>query len=1049
MRLIEDFISPLVEQQFPEFYQEEGQPFIAFVKAYYEWAEKNLQLITLENPTNFLKGDVITQGERTGTVTAIFNDYYLVELNQEEIFKCNTFCNELTLASSSSGGLSFISTVRQFNHEFLARNLPNYRDIDRTIDKFIIQFKNKYLPDIQFNTESNKRLFIKNALDFYRAKGTERAVDLFFKLIYGLEAQVYYPGDDLFRLSDNEFIQIQYLEVVPNEKNVQFVGSIVNGYTSGAIAFVDRLIRVKKGARYIEVLHLSNVSGNFSTGEEIYTDTLEINVLTKVLGSLSSAEVVATDAGFTLGETLAIQDGEGKKGKVRVEETGDFVGIVNFELLNGGWGYTANAEILGSDRVFLANNVVVENTRYHYFIDPLKQFETIRQDLITFIANTANSDYVVGDTLTGEDASNTITIVGDVVSINNDSGVIVLNYDPGTYSNDSLIETTVELYQDSNSVSIAVSNISFTHATANVIGCSSNLNIEYTGSTVLSAGDSVYQKDENDLEIANGVITSVQNDLIGLSNIAAIERNIGAFRSDKTLYRRIDSEAFTITRMYGISAGVIDVVNTFYPTANTYGEETLTHFVGSSFSFDTKATFDITGLDNTVVYDNFYSSDIIDSIDLANTSIDSNDYGLTGNTSLGFTDIIGDATTFDSVELGSIDRIVVTNPGLRYPINPFYVIYEPKSYHLERYDYVLQYSGVERNYRNNEIIVGNTSGARGIITRHERERRTLYVTRISLADDLSTSEDFISGETITSLTSNITSTLSYVNERRKEPRTGLNADVSSTTFSGNGFITAVKVIDSGFGYFQDEIVSVQSENNSNKEATLRLSLGKQGVAPGYFNSRKGFLSSDKYLHDNDFYQEYSYQVLTSLPFEVYKRTLIDVLHVSGTKPFGKYVATSINRLNIAVTTEASDFEIGRIDLFVNENTFFDHRIAITFRPDTFIDADNFFGSTVTGGIIRPLVLNNEQSFETAQLFSTIRPNILNNNQTFFASVVRSKLSVNTFNNTQTFFGLTVDEGIIRPSLAINSSEFYTLNVSKNQYVEDGYIAVGYVSELGA
>jgi len=41
MRPIEKYISPLIEAQFPEFYQEEGQNFITFVQAYYEWMEQS------------------------------------------------------------------------------------------------------------------------------------------------------------------------------------------------------------------------------------------------------------------------------------------------------------------------------------------------------------------------------------------------------------------------------------------------------------------------------------------------------------------------------------------------------------------------------------------------------------------------------------------------------------------------------------------------------------------------------------------------------------------------------------------------------------------------------------------------------------------------------------------------------------------------------------------------------------------------------------------------------------------------------------------------
>ena len=38
--MIEKFVSPFIQQQFPAFYREQGPNFIAFLRAYYEWAEQ-------------------------------------------------------------------------------------------------------------------------------------------------------------------------------------------------------------------------------------------------------------------------------------------------------------------------------------------------------------------------------------------------------------------------------------------------------------------------------------------------------------------------------------------------------------------------------------------------------------------------------------------------------------------------------------------------------------------------------------------------------------------------------------------------------------------------------------------------------------------------------------------------------------------------------------------------------------------------------------------------------------------------------------------------
>ena len=39
--MIEKFVSPFIQQQFPAFYQEEGPLFLLFAKEYFKWSETN------------------------------------------------------------------------------------------------------------------------------------------------------------------------------------------------------------------------------------------------------------------------------------------------------------------------------------------------------------------------------------------------------------------------------------------------------------------------------------------------------------------------------------------------------------------------------------------------------------------------------------------------------------------------------------------------------------------------------------------------------------------------------------------------------------------------------------------------------------------------------------------------------------------------------------------------------------------------------------------------------------------------------------------------
>jgi len=150
-----------------------------------------------------------------------------------------------------------------------ARRLPTYRDIDETTDEFIVQFKEKYLKNIQFDTATNKKLLVKNSLDLYRAKGTERAVDLFFKLVYGTSAEVRYPAEKIFRLSDGVYEKPEYLEIGYSIYNIDYVGKQVVGQLSGAKAFVEKYIRRRAGKGYVNLLYISGRQGEFKNGEVI------------------------------------------------------------------------------------------------------------------------------------------------------------------------------------------------------------------------------------------------------------------------------------------------------------------------------------------------------------------------------------------------------------------------------------------------------------------------------------------------------------------------------------------------------------------------------------------------------------------------------------------------------------------------------------------------------------------------------------------------------------------------------------------------------------
>ena len=374
---IETKISPLIENMFPSFYREEGPNFIAFVKAYYEWLEENSQLLTLDNTTNFNIGDIVTQGNVTGTLIAYVGSDLLVLVDGLETFKCITVCFDLTPITSSSGGSSRISQggmARRLGSLYLSRNLLNIRDVDRTMDIFLTKFKEKYLCNIEFDTATNKPLLIKNSLDLYRSKGSSRSIDLFFRLVYGSNAKVYYPGDDLFKLSEGTWFKPQYIEISvtgsSSSRAIDFIGKFVTGLSSGAQAFVEKYIKYKTSNSVTHVLYVTNISGTFIPGELLsldipYPDSPEI------IGSLGSLESIKLKyGGFEIGDIVDVTSASGINGKAKVTAVNDLTGAVNFTLLNSGWGYSVNfgitspavSKTIVSDKILSLSGIKVGNS---------------------------------------------------------------------------------------------------------------------------------------------------------------------------------------------------------------------------------------------------------------------------------------------------------------------------------------------------------------------------------------------------------------------------------------------------------------------------------------------------------------------------------------------------------------------------------------------------------------------------------------------------------------------------------------------------------------
>ena len=225
----------------------------------------------------------------------------------------------------------------------LSRDMFDVNDIDTTLDEFLIHFKQKYLNDFPYVTATDKRFIIKNIMDLYSSKGSEASVKLLFRMLFGEDVDVYYPAQDILKPSDSLWTNPIYIEASYSPRTYSFLNKQITGVNSRATAFVESIVTKRVSGRLVDVLYLSGLRGNFSTGEFISDDGNLRNCPT-IRGSMTSFEIINGGRNNKIGDIYDVEYDNGAQGKIRVTGIQNETGRVNFELVDGGHGYTLNGQ---------------------------------------------------------------------------------------------------------------------------------------------------------------------------------------------------------------------------------------------------------------------------------------------------------------------------------------------------------------------------------------------------------------------------------------------------------------------------------------------------------------------------------------------------------------------------------------------------------------------------------------------------------------------------------------------------------------------------------
>ena len=312
-----DKIQSYVSQQLPDFVLSRHPQLLEFVKQYYTLLESAQITITNQGDIdNILLETEVTSFLQLNATDEFGNDNgdYLVdeqsgigEFQNGEVITGQTSGQTATiLVENADGGKLYVTANTKFiiGEEIVGstsnataiissykanpveniNQLLQYLDVDETLDEFFIQFRNAFLDTIpnDLDVSLDKRKFTKRVIDLYRAKGTKKAHEIFFRALFDETPELYYPNRDMLRVSDGKWSVDTILKVTLISPSGGDTGNLVgqtitqktvvgNTVIQEASAVVDLVTKQTVNNQEVSTLFINsgNITGTFlsSTGD--------------------------------------------------------------------------------------------------------------------------------------------------------------------------------------------------------------------------------------------------------------------------------------------------------------------------------------------------------------------------------------------------------------------------------------------------------------------------------------------------------------------------------------------------------------------------------------------------------------------------------------------------------------------------------------------------------------------------------------------------------------------------------------------------------------
>lgn len=758
---------------------------------------------------------------------------------------------------------------------YYTRGFLDLRDADRTIEDFFVHLKTKYLDGIQLNTESDSRLLLKHAKDLYRAKGTPRGLELFFRLLYNESINIYYPKDDILRMSSGTWTKPFYLELSVSSGTRQVASKAIVGLTSGATGFVDSTARRMVAGKVSVVAYMSAVTGTFQTGEIVtpVDGSVAVSESPTVVGSLNSLifSESGSGSGYAVGDVLPINSPNGILGEARVKSIVNQSGLIQLNLIDGGYGFTSSSQLQVADTIIVLSNIMVTNSYARKYSNLL---ESLTQPIATYNFVSANGTINAGDQVFAYTGGGGTANVLRSVYTNSTAGFLQIAPLSGNLQANTL-------YSAGNTVSITKSSyvdqtvVGYTIGSANLVLRVSNQAGQFAIGEDIVMANPLFPTDGSIQAI--GKVASLPNGSLNLAN------HTGNFVSNGVVIGRSTGAVAHIDEV-DLTVGMVTSNGNWTATSGNwiYGPS-----ITANVSFVSSAITSRFGIANVFAHTETVSINTDTLASIANDPL-AGPYGLTANPTGNATSTFSSLLTFANVTVGAVTNVYTTIPGQQVDARPIVTLVDLRNESFNVFDLTMYYTDASHSFSVDEVITQEATGARGLVK--SINATAMHVTNLRMNSNNQFVPTSNSTTIISGAQSGSTANVASVWANRDSPQTGRNANTQANTTVAVGAVTAATVVDSGLGYVQGEQVWLGTGNTPGQNAAYGIvQLRTAGTSRGFYSQNGGFMSDDKKFFDGDYYQEFSYEISSSHQLEEYVDTLKRIMHVAGMKVFGRYV----------------------------------------------------------------------------------------------------------------------------------------------------------------